>query len=86
MMKNPAPKPAFTWDYWGECDPAHSELTHYNPTTFSVGVFQWLPKSNGKGVKRGKVVKRITGYVDDPQEVYDKAREFIESQENLANE
>jgi hypothetical protein len=41
-------------------------------TTFSVGVFQWLPKSGGKGLKKSKTI-RVNGYVADAQRAYDKA-------------
>lgn len=42
---------------------------------FSVGVFQWLPKSGGKGLKKGSVKVRIKGYMHDADKVYEKARE-----------
>ncbi len=73
-MTSPQPKPAYTWDYWGDCDPAHSAYGR-RATTFSVGVFQWLPKANGKGVKKGKVVKRFTGYTGNPEQVYKMAHQ-----------
>jgi len=47
------PKPAGTWDFWG------SELFILSWETVSVGVFQWVPKSSGKGTKKSVVVKRL---------------------------
>lgn len=43
--------------------------------TFSVGVFEWLPKASGKGCKRGSVKLRIKGAFCAPEYVYAKARE-----------
>jgi hypothetical protein len=50
MKENPKP---YEWDYDGACDPAKSRSRSMQ--TFSVGVFQWLPKKSGKGLKRGPV-------------------------------
>jgi hypothetical protein len=68
---------AFQWDFAGACapdQPQHSSTW----LTFSVGVFQWLPKAGGKGLKRGKVVQRIKGYVSNPQECYDRAQRIVD--------
>jgi hypothetical protein len=43
--------------------------------TFSVGLFQWLPKAGGGGLKKSKTI-RVNGYVADPEAVYNKAREL----------
>lgn len=42
-------------------------------TTFSVGVFQWLPAK--RGLKKSRTI-RILGYVTDPERVYEKAEEL----------
>jgi hypothetical protein len=63
-------KKAYQWDYEGHYDPARRQQFHSN--TFSVGIFQWLPKKSG-GLKKGTVHKRIRGFTSQPQEVYDKA-------------
>jgi hypothetical protein len=44
----------------GACTPGRGKA---NPAwaTFSVGIFEWVPKSNGKGLKRGKVKVRVKG-------------------------
>lgn len=47
-------------------------------STFSVGVFQWVLKANGKGVKRGPVKVRISGNVGDAKLVAAKARAICE--------
>ena len=44
-------------------------------TTVSVGVYHWLPKAGGKGLKQSKSV-RVVGYTAEPERVYDKAKEL----------
>lgn len=61
---------AFSWDY--DRNPLDS---HPHFMTFSVGVFQWRPKASGKGVKKSKSI-RVKGYVDEPEAVYEFAREL----------
>jgi hypothetical protein len=65
-------KKAYQWDYDGHYDPAKPQRFHSD--TFSVGIFQWLPKKSGGGLKKGTVHKRIRGYTSQPQEVYNKAQ------------
>jgi len=77
MATKPTPKAPYTWDYWGEYDPAHSVYGR-GGFTFSVGVFQWLPKAKGRGVKKGKVVKRFIGFTGNPEQVYKMAQDYIE--------
>lgn len=45
--------------------------------TFSLGIFQWIPKSTGKGLKKSAVKVRVHGYISDSKVVYQKAREII---------
>ena len=59
------------WDFDGACIP---DVSHYHCRTFSVGIFQWLPKRSGRGLKRGKVVQRVRGLASDPEEVFALAR------------
>jgi hypothetical protein len=76
------PKAAGTWDYYGSCDPLGRNMqTWGSMVTFSVGVFQWVTKSNPQYTKKGKVVKRFSGRVSDPRYVYDLAMMFISTQE-----
>jgi hypothetical protein len=58
------------WDY--DESPIGSESAF---TTFSVGVYQWLPKTSGKGLKKSKTI-RVKGYVAEPDRVYEKARQL----------
>jgi hypothetical protein len=51
----------------GACEPSMSRM--YSQQTFSLGVFEWLPRTNGKGVKRGKVKVRVMGSVAFPEVV-----------------
>lgn len=46
----------------------------YGQLTFSVGIYEWVLKADGKGVKRGKVKARIYGWCSDPELVYAEAR------------
>jgi hypothetical protein len=41
--------------------------------SFSVGIFQWLPKASGKGLKKSKAMARVLGYTAEPDRVYEKA-------------
>lgn len=63
--------------YDGACMPggAH-ECKSFMQETFSVGVFEWVAKSSGKGVKRGPVKVRVRGPFSEPEKVFDKAREI----------
>ncbi len=63
------------WDYDGQCAPASTQVRF---DTFSVGIFQWLPKSRGKGLKRGKVVARVKGSTSDAEMVYAEAARTCE--------
>lgn len=60
----------------GSCEPGK----HYcgGMETFSVGVFEVLPKVDGKGTKHGKVQVRVKGPISNPEAVYAKAREVVE--------
>lgn len=69
----------YQYDFDGSCMPGKRT---WNGETFSVGVFQWIPKSNGKGLKRSKVIKRFRGMVSNPQPVYDAAENLIAKLEN----
>lgn len=65
------------WDYDGACCP--NGVCDFGQQTFSIGIFQWLPKSSGKGIKRGKVIKRISGLSSHPEDVYAKAEAWIKA-------
>lgn len=65
------PQP-YEWDFAGSCAPGNSSGWHHS--TFSVGIFQWIPKNGGKGLKRSAVVRRVKGPSSDPEAVYAEAR------------
>lgn len=48
---------------------------HDEFSTFSVGVYQWVPKASGKGLKKSKTI-RVVGYVAEPERVYERAEEL----------
>jgi len=83
-LGNGQPKPAGTWDWYGELDPAHEKNHGYH--TFSIGVFQWVPKWDGKKTKKGKSVKRFSAPIHAPEEAYSKARAFIAAQVSATEE
>lgn len=63
---------AFQWDY--ERNPWDNSQA---AVTFSVGVFQWVPKASGNGHKKSKSI-RIKGFVAESERVYQKAKELID--------
>jgi len=58
----------------GKHDYAKSNLgtTGWN-STFSVGIFKWELKSNGKEMKKGKAIVRVSGCTGRQKEVYSMA-------------
>lgn len=76
-MRMPEPKPAWTWDFYGACAPNEDDaVAHARQETFTLGCFQWEPKSRGPGVKKGKVRYRVKGKMDDPKKAFDAARDY----------
>lgn len=63
-----APRP-FLWTY-DRC--SAEEMLTRGYETFSVGIFQWIPKASRKGCKRSNTI-RVQGYTAEPQRVFDKA-------------
>jgi hypothetical protein len=68
-------KTAGTHDFEGACAPGSMTFCQWD--TFSVGIFEWVPKSSGRGSKRGKVKVRVKGSTSDPDSVAAKAREIV---------
>jgi len=64
---------AYKHDWSGSCRP-HG-MCYMANRTFSVGIFQWVPQKNGKGLKKSAVKYRIKGYSSFPNDVYDRADE-----------
>ncbi len=71
------------WDYDGAYDPNKPHAFHSE--TFSVGVFQWVKRASGKGLKRTAVVKRIRGSVSNPEEVYSEAQKCCDQLNHKAH-
>lgn len=67
-------KKVYKHDYSGNCAPGQSGSSMN--VMFSVGIFQWLPKSSGKGLKKSAVKFRIKGNVNNAENVYKRAKEF----------
>jgi hypothetical protein len=61
---------SYQWDYDRNPWDSKSEAK-----TFSVGVYQWLPKANGKGLKKSITI-RVMGCVAEADAVYSKADEL----------
>lgn len=64
-------------DFDGSCAPEPGR--YHWAGTFSVGVFAYVERAGGKGLKRGHVSVRIKGLSSDPESVYAKAREICEA-------
>ena len=77
MLENKKP---YEHDFYGACAPGNIE--NFGNNTFSVGIFQWWPKANGKGLKRSPVKYRVKGYVADAEKVYNRAREICKELDN----
>ena len=45
--------------------------------TFSIGIFQWELKANGKTMKKGKTVVRVKGSTSEQTKVFTKAEEIL---------
>ena len=67
-------KQAYKHDFSGMCAPNSKGASMH--TTFSVGIFQWLPKASGKGLKKSAVKFRIKGSVSESDKVYRTANVF----------
>ena len=74
MKKNPK---LYEWDWYGDCDPAVRPGVRVE--TFSVGCFQWIPRTGVRpGLKKGKVMKRFSGSTDNPKAVYRRAQAWCD--------
>lgn len=63
---------AYKHDFSGMCAPSRNGSSMFN--TFSVGIFQWLPKASGKGLKKSAVKFRVKGNVSEAKKVYREAK------------
>ena len=64
------------YDFSGEFDPRKNH--NYSFKTFSVGIFKWIPKASGKGLKKSAVVYRVKGNVSDANKVYAMANKICD--------
>ena len=60
-------------EYSGCCKPING-IAPCNAQTFSVGVYELIPKKSGKGFKRSAVKVRVRGNVSDEKRVYEMAQ------------
>ena len=79
-------------DYSGMCAPAKGCTTMNQ--SFSVGIFQWVPRkwrkskckhtheSSSKGLKKSPVKFRISGPISDPALVYMEAKRICTEMDN----
>lgn len=63
-------------DFSGYCAP-NEKGSWKHQETFSVGIFQWLPKANWDCCKKSAVIVKVKGQTSDPEAVYAKAREIV---------
>lgn len=71
---------AYKHDFSGSCAPRKSRS--FGNAIFSVGIFQWLPKSSKKGLKKSAVKFRIKGSSSNPEKVYSQARIICDKMNN----
>jgi hypothetical protein len=80
-MKNEKDAYEGEWDFDGSCAPGEDGSWSGAGTyeTFTLGCFQWVRRGKdgrGVGLKKGKVMYRIKGYVSAPKAAYLSAREY----------
>lgn len=74
MANSSTPKEAGKHGWSASCAPGGGS---YSYNTFSIGVFQWIPRSRD-GVKRGPVLVRVRGSSASAQKMFDRANEIAE--------
>ena len=75
-MTNPRKK-IFAHDFSNNYMPTNSQI-YVNFSSFSVGIFRWLPKASGKGLKKSAVMYRVKGDPSNLEPVYKRAKEICE--------
>lgn len=50
--------------------------------TFSVGIFKWELKSNKKSMKKGKCIVRISGLVENRENIFQFAENVVKDLDN----
>lgn len=51
--------------------------------TFSVGIFKWELKNNGKSMKKGKIIVRVSGLVSNKEKVFDFAEKVVKDLDSI---
>lgn len=64
-------------DFDGSCAPEPGR--YHWAKTFSVGVFAYVERAGGKGLKRGHVAVRVRGATMAHERIYARAREICEA-------
>jgi len=61
---------------WEDCKSCAKDKGYKGPTwnTFSVGIFEWLPRVGGHGLKKGPVKVRVKGLCSAAEEVEREAK------------
>jgi hypothetical protein len=75
-MIEPKPGPLGTHAYYGAYAPDKVFMNRNH--TFSVACFEWIPRSNREGTKRGPAKVRVKGFMNDPDVVFDCAAKVCE--------
>ena len=63
-------------EFSGSWRPDKFGVARHGARTFSVGIYQPVPKASGIGTKKTAVKVRVSGSVHDHELVYEKAREI----------
>lgn len=45
--------------------------------SFSVGIYKWELKGSGGSLKKGKILVRVTGLVEDKERVFETAQNIV---------
>ena len=63
------------WDY----DRRRPPPTAVAGRQMGVSIFRWVPKANGRGIRRSAAVHTIRGSTDNPREAYRAAIKWIDA-------
>ncbi len=66
---------AGTHGFSGACEPVPGAVPALE--TFSVGIFEWIPRADGKGLKKSPVKVRVSGHSLNPRAVYEAAQKIV---------
>lgn len=63
-------------DYDEQQSIRYAQTDHFK--TFSIGIFKWELKNNGKSMKRGKCVVRVKANAKDQKKAFDIAESIVQ--------